>query len=165
MLYTQPEGYFADPPTGHGPGVLVLHTWWGLNDTIKNVCDRLAQEGFVAFAPDLYHGQIAETIGDAERLSSQAEIEPIRADIAAAVDFLCQRIAPADCRLASLVSRLALTFPSSWLLMSRSASALWCFSTGREKTITADRRPFTWVTLPLTTITNQPRWWMGWSRR
>jgi carboxymethylenebutenolidase len=100
MLYTQPEGYFADPPTGHGPGVLVLHTWWGLNDTIKNVCDRLAQEGFVAFAPDLYHGQIAETIGDAERLSSQAEIEPIRADIAAAVDFLCQRIAPADCRLA-----------------------------------------------------------------
>jgi carboxymethylenebutenolidase len=99
MLNTQPEGYFAAPPMGHGPGVLVLHAWWGLNDTIKNVCDRLAQEGFVAFAPDLYHGQIAETIGDAERLSSQAEIEPIKADIAAAVDFLCQRIAPADCRL------------------------------------------------------------------
>lgn len=99
LLHTQPEGYLAVPPTGHGPGVLVLHAWWGLNDTIKGVCDRLAQEGFIAFAPDLYHGQIAETIAEAEHLSNQAQIEPIKADIAAAVDLLCRHTASADCKL------------------------------------------------------------------
>lgn len=99
MLHTQPEGYLAIPDTGQGPGVLVLHAWWGLNETIKGVCDRLAQEGFVAFAPDLYHGQVAATIAEAERLSGQAEAGPIKADITAAIDLLCQHTAPVDCKL------------------------------------------------------------------
>ncbi|MCL4869061.1 MAG: dienelactone hydrolase family protein [Anaerolineae bacterium] len=99
MLHTQPEGYFAAPPTGHGPGVLVLHAWWGLNDTIKNVCDRLAQAGFTAYAPDLYHGRIAQTIAEAETLSGAAEVEPIKADIAAAVAFLSQQATPAGGQL------------------------------------------------------------------
>ncbi|MCA9959351.1 MAG: dienelactone hydrolase family protein, partial [Anaerolineales bacterium] len=51
MAQTQPDGYLALPATGKGPGILVLHAWWGLNDTIKGVCKRLAAEGFVAFAP------------------------------------------------------------------------------------------------------------------
>lgn len=71
MPQTQPDGYLAFPPTGKGSGVLVLHAWWGLNDTIRGFCDRLAQAGFVVFAPDLYHGQVTDTIPGAEALSGE----------------------------------------------------------------------------------------------
>ena len=55
------QGYLALPATGSGPGVLVLQEWWGLVPQIKRVCDRLADEGFVALAPDLFRGDIACT--------------------------------------------------------------------------------------------------------
>lgn len=70
MSETQPAGYLALPAAGIGPGVLVLHAWWGLNQTIRDLCDRLASEGFAAFAPDLYHGQVTDTIEGAGALSS-----------------------------------------------------------------------------------------------
>lgn len=63
------EAHLALPASGHGPGVLVLHPWWGLNKDIKNVADRLAEAGFVALAPDLYDGRIATTIEQAEEYS------------------------------------------------------------------------------------------------
>src|SRR2546422_10686029 len=53
------SGYLAIPKAGRGPGVLVLHAWWGLNDFFKGLCDRLASDGFVAFAPDLFRGATA----------------------------------------------------------------------------------------------------------
>lgn len=59
--------YLAGPPSGMGPGVLVLHAWWGLNDVFRGVCDRLAQAGFVALAPDLFSGEIARTVEEAEQ--------------------------------------------------------------------------------------------------
>lgn len=62
------DGYLALPPAGAGRLVLVLHAWWGLNDALKAFCNRLAEAGFVAFAPDLYHGQVADTIPGAEIL-------------------------------------------------------------------------------------------------
>ena len=68
MANPQPQGFLATPPGGKGSGVLVLHAWWGLNETIKAFCNRLADAGFVAFAPDLYHGKIADDIPDAEAL-------------------------------------------------------------------------------------------------
>ena len=49
------SGYLAIPKNGSGPGVVVLHAWWGLTEPFQRVCDRLAQAGFVALAPDLYH--------------------------------------------------------------------------------------------------------------
>ncbi|MFF7903086.1 dienelactone hydrolase family protein [Streptomyces sp. NPDC088817] len=53
------HGYLALPPSGSGPGVLVIQEWWGLTDHIADVADRLAAEGFVALAPDLYGGSVA----------------------------------------------------------------------------------------------------------
>ncbi len=75
------SGYLATPGTGSGPGVLVLHAWWGLNDVFKSVCDRLATKGFIAFAPDLYHGAVASTIDEAEKVMSQLKPETAWQDI------------------------------------------------------------------------------------
>lgn len=63
------SGYAVVPDSGTGPGVLVLHSWWGLTPFFTGVCDRLADAGFVALAPDL-HGDnaIAETPDEAEQL-------------------------------------------------------------------------------------------------
>jgi len=59
--------YVAVPTNGKGPGVLVLHAWWGLNDVFRGLCDRLAQQGFVALAPDMFSGDIARTVEEAEQ--------------------------------------------------------------------------------------------------
>jgi carboxymethylenebutenolidase len=93
MLQTQPDGYLAMPSAGKGDGVLVLHAWWGLNDTIKAFCTRLADSGFVAFAPDLYHGKVADTIADAEILGKAVDANHLqaKAEIADAVTFLDER--------------------------------------------------------------------------
>jgi len=88
MSITQPDGYLALPPAGHGNPVLVLHAWWGLNDTIRAVCNRLAEAGFVAFAPDLYHGKVVDTIADAEALSSALDPQAARSVLAEAMAFL-----------------------------------------------------------------------------
>lgn len=90
MPTPQPLGYLAMPPSGSGAPVLVLHPWWGLNATIKGVCDRLAAEGFLAFAPDLYHGKVATTIADAEALSSAlfADDAQAKAEVAASARLL-----------------------------------------------------------------------------
>ena len=92
MAFRQPEGFLAVPLVGSGPGVLVLHAWWGLNDTIKAFCTRLADSGFVAFAPDLYHGRIAVTITEAEKLSTALDANQgqVRAEISAAKKFLIE---------------------------------------------------------------------------
>lgn len=96
MPRSRPEGYLALPRSGGGPGVLVLHAWWGLSEAIKDACDRLAREGFVAYAPDLYQGRLALTIEDAEALSDQLDAERVKADIADAVDQLWGRVQPRD---------------------------------------------------------------------
>jgi carboxymethylenebutenolidase len=60
------SAYLVAPDDGPGPGVLVLHSWWGLTAETKAVCDRLADEGFVALAPDLSGGVLPETAAEAE---------------------------------------------------------------------------------------------------
>jgi carboxymethylenebutenolidase len=102
MLMAQPAGYLAMPAADKGNPVLVLHAWWGLNDTIKAFCTRLAEAGFVAFAPDLYHGKVADTIADAERLGAalDAKVDQARVEIAEAVAFLKERAGSPDYRIA-----------------------------------------------------------------
>ena len=94
MTQTQPDGYLALPPTGKGPGILVLHAWWGLNNTIKAFCTRLAEAGFVVFAPDLYHGQVADTIAGAEALGTALDNNHLQAktEILNATSFLNQHL-------------------------------------------------------------------------
>jgi carboxymethylenebutenolidase len=93
MKSAQPEGYLALPARSRGDGVLVLHAWWGLNDTIRTFCTRLAEAGFVAFAPDLYHGKIADTIAGAEELGAELDsnAEQVKAEILDAATFLAER--------------------------------------------------------------------------
>src|SRR2546422_863478 len=74
-------GYLAIPKKGRGPGVLVLHAWWGLKDFFKGHCDELARAGFVAFAPDLYRGATASTRDGAERLMSKLDQKVAGQDI------------------------------------------------------------------------------------
>ena len=114
MTTAHPVGYLAVPATGKGPGVLVLHAWWGLNETMKALCDRLAGEGFVAFAPDLYHGKIATTIKEAEALSGSLDEGKAKTDIAEAVEFLGERADPKAQGLGVVVARrlLALSPPT-----------------------------------------------------
>ena len=100
MPSTQPDGYLAMPPSGSGSAVLVLHAWWGLNATIRAICDRLAAAGFVAFAPDLYHGQVTDTIPGAEALSNALDADRAKADVAAAAAFLGERTGQAASGLA-----------------------------------------------------------------
>jgi carboxymethylenebutenolidase len=71
MTESQSKSHLALPPAGQGPGVLVLHAWWGLNDFFRDFCERLAQEGFVALAPDMFSGKIARTVAEAEQHLSQ----------------------------------------------------------------------------------------------
>jgi carboxymethylenebutenolidase len=102
MTIDQPDGYLALPNGGSGPGVLVLHAWWGLNDTFKAVCRRLAQAGFTAFAPDLYHGKVADTIAGAEILGNalDANHQQAEAEVAQAAKFLSERASQAETGLA-----------------------------------------------------------------
>ena len=66
------RAYLAQPENG-GPGVLVLHAWWGLNPFFERLCDRLAEQGFTAFAPDLNAGEVAQTVDEAKALMEKRD--------------------------------------------------------------------------------------------
>ena len=85
------NGYLALPSQADAPGVLVLHAWWGLNQIFRNLCERLAAEGFAAFAPDLNEGRVARTIDEAKETMSSLDGQR-KYDVAmAALDFLRAR--------------------------------------------------------------------------
>lgn len=67
------EGYLAYPENAHGglPGILVFHEWWGLNEHIRQMADRLAAQGYVVLAVDLYSGRVAETPERARELMQE----------------------------------------------------------------------------------------------
>jgi carboxymethylenebutenolidase len=88
---TTGQGYLATPEGGDGPGVVVIQEWWGLVDHIKDVCDRFAREGFVALAPDLYHGEKADEPDEAGKLMMSMNIEKAAKDMSGAVDFVRDR--------------------------------------------------------------------------
>src|SRR5262245_14447465 len=84
------SGYLVKPPSGKGPGVLVIQEWWGLDSGIREMTDRLGAAGFVALAPDLYHGELAahDEMDKAAHLMQQMPPDRAARDMSAAVDYL-----------------------------------------------------------------------------
>ena len=78
-------GYAAVPDQG-GPGIIVLHSWWGLTPFFKGVCNRLAAERFVAFAPDLNNRRVAETLEEAKQIVKERDFPLTEAIVRSAVD-------------------------------------------------------------------------------
>ncbi len=82
------RGYLSLPPSGSGPGLLVIQEWWGLVQHIKNMADRYAARGFVALAPDLYHGDATTEPDHAMTLMHELEIPRASKDLIGAADHL-----------------------------------------------------------------------------
>lgn len=85
---TRAHGYLAVPAGGTGPGVIVIQEWWGLTDHIAGIADRLAGEGFVALAPDLFGGRVAHDGDEAGQLMQDLPVDRAARDLSGAVDFL-----------------------------------------------------------------------------
>jgi carboxymethylenebutenolidase len=82
------HGYLALPESGAGPGVVVIQEWWGLTSHIADVTNRLAAEGFVALAPDLYGGTTTHDADEAGELMQQLPVDQAATDLGGAVDYL-----------------------------------------------------------------------------
>src|SRR6185436_20348387 len=85
------SGYFAAPESGQGPAVVVIQEWWGLVPHIEDLVERFAREGFVAVAPDLYHGQKTKSPDDAMKLLMELDVERAGKEIAGAGNYLLSR--------------------------------------------------------------------------
>jgi carboxymethylenebutenolidase len=84
------SGYLAKPSSGSGPGVLVIQEWWGVDDSLREMADRLAAAGLVALAPDLYHGEVAghDEMDKASHLMQTLPADRAGRDMSGAVDYL-----------------------------------------------------------------------------
>jgi carboxymethylenebutenolidase len=85
------QGYFAAPESGKGPAVVVIQEWWGLVDHIQDVVDRFAAAGFVAIAPDLFHGKTTTSPDEATKMLMELDAERAVQEIAGAGAYLLQR--------------------------------------------------------------------------
>jgi carboxymethylenebutenolidase len=81
-------GYLAVPAEGSGPGLVVIQEWWGLVPHIEEVVDRFAGAGFVALAPDLYHGDTTTEPDEAGKLMMALNMAQAAKDMGGAVDYL-----------------------------------------------------------------------------
>ena len=82
------SGYLSLPSTGSGPAVIVIQEWWGLVGHITDVVDRFATAGFVAFAPDLYHGQAASEPDTAKKLMMELKLDEAGREIVNSAKYL-----------------------------------------------------------------------------
>jgi carboxymethylenebutenolidase len=84
-------GYLAEPESASGLATIVLQEWWGLEEHIRNVCDRLAAEGFFALAPDLYRGESTTKPSEAQQKMMAMSMPEAEQDMCGAADFLSAR--------------------------------------------------------------------------
>ena len=82
------DGYLAIPESRRGPGVIVVQEWWGLVEHIKDVCDRFADDGFIALAPDFFHGGATDEPDEARRLLMGMAMDRAAQDIGGAARYL-----------------------------------------------------------------------------
>lgn len=85
---TTGSGYLSVPPSGSGPGLIVIQEWWGLVDHIKQVVDRFAEAGFVALAPDHYHGETTASPDSAAKLFMALQIGEAGKELRGAAEYL-----------------------------------------------------------------------------
>ena len=85
------DGYLAIPESGSGPGVVVIQEWWGLVPHITDLADRFAEAGYVALAPDLYHGVTTREPDEAGKLLMGLAMDRAAKDIAGAATYLAGR--------------------------------------------------------------------------
>ncbi len=89
----EPGQAFLALPEGDGPfpGVIVVQEWWGLDDHIKDVARRFTDEGFVALAPDLYHGKVTHEPNEAQKLMMSLNMGRASQELAKAADYLASK--------------------------------------------------------------------------
>jgi len=85
------QGYFAAPASGKGPAVVVIQEWWGLVPHIEDLVARFAREGFVAIAPDLFHGKTTKSPDEAGKMVMELDVDRAVAEIKGAGAYLLQR--------------------------------------------------------------------------
>ena len=105
------NAYLAQPANG-GPGILLLHAWWGLKPFFKQVCDQIAEQGFTVLAPDLYQGDIAKTIDEAKTLHDKHENEFMGDIVKAAKDHL------ASLRPGKPIGVMGFSMGAAWAIMT-----------------------------------------------
>jgi carboxymethylenebutenolidase len=108
------NAYLALPASRTGPSVLVLHAWWGLKPFFKQLCDRLAGQGFVVLAPDLRNGEIAKTIDEAKALMEKSDEQFVGDIVMAAKDFLLAHPA----RTGKKLGALGFSMGANWSLVA-----------------------------------------------
>jgi carboxymethylenebutenolidase len=93
------KGYLAEPANAAGaPAVVVIQEWWGLNDQIRGVADRLASAGYLALVPDLYRGKSTVEREEAHHLMSGLDFgDAATQDVRGAIQFLKTRAAKVGC--------------------------------------------------------------------
>lgn len=96
------DGYLSLPASGKGPGVIVIQEWWGLVPHIKDVCDRFAAEGYVALAPDLYHGESTKSPDEAGKLMMALRIDEAERDLRGAIGYLLNNAATSGKRVGTV---------------------------------------------------------------
>lgn len=96
------NGYLSLPASGKGPGVIVLQEWWGLVPHINDVCDRFAAEGFVALAPDLYHGESTKSPDEAGKLMMALRIDETEKDLRGAIGYLLNHEATSGAKVGTV---------------------------------------------------------------
>jgi carboxymethylenebutenolidase len=79
---------FEPSGSGKAPGLVLIQEWWGLNDHIRDLSERLAKEDFVVLAPDLYHGKLTKDATEAAKLMTELDRDQAMSDLAGAVSAL-----------------------------------------------------------------------------
>ncbi|MDZ7673599.1 MAG: alpha/beta fold hydrolase [Acidimicrobiales bacterium] len=87
MAEDSTSAYADAPKSGEGPGVLVLHSWWGLTDAVKSTVNDLADAGFTALAPDLF-GELADDAEHGEQLLADADVDQLVMGVLSCADAL-----------------------------------------------------------------------------
>jgi carboxymethylenebutenolidase len=144
------RGYLAQPEGDTpAPGVVVIQEWWGLNDHMRDIADRLAGEGFVALAPDLYYGQTADEPDEARKLAMALEYPDALRVIQTAVDHLIARedVAPKRVGLVGFCMGGGLAWHGAAQLAGIGASVP-CYGGGPEMSAEAAAR----ITAPVLAI-------------